>query len=381
MLNEPLYRALKAITTDVEIVAEDEPAEIRSTGAAGAWELGDSGMGTRGQQFKANCPFCNDRRGRLYISYLSLTRPMLNGVEGSPAGIIGICFNEQCLANPSKREQLKNWLLSYLDEAIPTVEATRYGDREAKASAEAPSNELTLDGIRSWVPDYTPLGECTDTELLKYLADRGITASDATMFHLGYGPVVSRKTGAYMSGGANYALFPWIENGKVSGIQARLPDYHPLCGKRNKWWISPKCRKTVNLYNIDNAIACNCAVVTEGVFDAIAVGRPGVATFGDAPSKLQLQKIAKVGGIVIWIPDNQRSEKVAPMAYAAKAVEQLNGIPRFGAHIVTLPEPYKDCGEMPRHAIWECILGQLKGPAREHIEKNVIKKVFADDHR
>jgi|BioPla2DNA2_1021312.scaffolds.fasta_scaffold00904_30 hypothetical protein len=376
MLNEPLYNALGKIVTGLSVVKEDEHAEIFPKGNTYEWELGETGIAQRGQQFKANCPFCGDRRGRLYISYLSFSRPMLNGVAGAPAGLIGVCFNEQCLQEPNNFDTLRCAIEDALGgKAIPIIPAIRQGDDDAPK--DAPSSENTLDGIRSWVPDYKPLEECTNSMLLGYLAHRGVTSEDVIANKIGFGKIKVSDKDVYLGNGADYILFPWLENERVVGIQGRLPDYaYPGWG--SSWWISPKCRKTVTVYNIDNAIACNCAVVTEGVFDAIAVGRPGVAVFGYAPSKLQLQKLANVGGVLIWIPDNFCKKKVdKPLQYAERATKELDDVFRFGAHVVRLPQTYKDCGEMPRGIIWETIMASLRGPARDHVYKNVLPKVWS----
>ena len=109
----------------------------------------------------------------------------------------------------------------------------------------------------------------------------------------------------------NTLVIPIIQDGVEIGWQSRLlynpdtadPVTHGFKQEYNsdtkeweyskppKYCTSPGLRRSATLYNIDNARKHSCVVITEGPFDAMAVGENAVAAFGKGLSDLQIRLI------------------------------------------------------------------------------------------
>ena len=95
MLNQRLYNALQQAFGEVLIANEDQMPDIEPdpVGYHG-WRIrADSGQG-RGEQYHVNCPFCNDRRHRLYISSLSFASLQVRGERLPQAPLMAYCQNQ-----------------------------------------------------------------------------------------------------------------------------------------------------------------------------------------------------------------------------------------------------------------------------------------------
>lgn len=167
---------------------------------------------------------------------------------------------------------------------------------------------------------------------------------------------------------SNTIIIPVKQNDKIIGWQSRLlynPDkltelemgvlgfkYDGETGKYTKppkYLTSPGLQKGKMLYNIDNAKKSNTVVVTEGVFDAVSVGRCAVATFGKQVSDEQISALKSYWDIVILLLDPDAQE------------EQNRLVARLGSAAIVVPvvlQGYKDAGEAPREEIWKQIYSQ-----------------------
>ena len=98
--------------------------------------------------------------------------------------------------------------------------------------------------------------------------------------------------------------------------------------------------------NFDNARESDTVVVTEGVFDAIRVGKCGVATFGKAVSETQVGLLQQYWRHVVLLLDPD----------AEKAIEQTRAMFAPTVDVVTVAlRGYKDAGETPRVELWSQI--------------------------
>lgn len=106
----------------------------------------------------------------------------------------------------------------------------------------------------------------------------------------------------------NTLVIPVIDGGKEVGWQARLlynpttadptkygfkrerqPDGSSKVIRPPKYCTSPGLKRSGTLWNIDNAKKYKSVVITEGPFDAMAVGPNAVAAFGKGISDLQVR--------------------------------------------------------------------------------------------
>lgn len=167
---------------------------------------------------------------------------------------------------------------------------------------------------------------------------------------------------------SNTILIPYVKDGKRIGWQSRLL-YNPdtlddtmceLLGFRRKesgkfekppkYFTMPGFDKSQNLFNYDNAIQSDLVVVTEGAFDAMAVGRCAVAAFGKRLSDEQVSILRTRWKLVVLLldPDAEDEQKLLE--------HRLRGVSSVSIRL----KGYKDAGEAPRMEIWKQIDETLK---------------------
>lgn len=381
MLNPRLYKALQASFGRVLIDKEDVQADIeRLPGSVAAWTLPESGE--HGEQYRVNCPFCDDMKQHLYISYLSYSSPVVNNASGEPmqlmrSPLVAHCFRRNCVANQALKEQLNRMvgfgLYSITDDTPPVV-ANSAGAGYAldqDTAGNAPSRSVTLEGFRSWIPDYMPVSIDTDPEVLAYLRERRIGEEDVRRWNIGWGPIKSPRTGNYIGSGEPWVLLPLIQHGQLVGMQARaLPQYQR---DSFKYWLHPNCRKSTIVGNIDSAQKLGLAVICEGVFDAISVGAPGVCTFGYVPSAYQKMLLGSLDYGVIWLPDmDDKPDGPETIKIATEQCRHWNASGQFprGAHVVKLPA--KDAGSLTRQQVWDAIFAQVPEDMRSFLMARIL---------
>jgi hypothetical protein len=270
-LNPQLYAALKRkFNGNVRIVNE---------GIKNVWRTVFKGdkkereLISRGQNFATDCPFCNDTRQRLYISYeWGVDDP----ITGRPDLRLANCFNEQCLSyNPHYREVLFFEIL--------------YGK---------PINRTAIRPGRIREPGtYTPPGVtvpinelATDHIAYQYLANRGF---NLTILSKVYKISWCQSSDNKMV--ANRIIIPIISEDKEIGWLGRLAHDSALASssgrKIPKYYNMPNLRSERLLYNFDLAKQFKTLIIVEGAFDSIVVGAPSVGVFGKTVSNYNLDRL------------------------------------------------------------------------------------------
>lgn len=374
MLNQVLYDCLEKLFGEVTVINEGQQADLRIDRThLGRWDIDQHS--DHGEQYAVNCPFCKpaDTNHHLYISYLSFAAPVVDGVRLQIGKLRAQCFRNGCLRNLDNRETLRRKI--GLTMSFMTPDGNAWADIDPSVKSD-PKDELnvsknvTLEGIRTWVPDYQPVTEEAPTEVLMYLDNRRITEDDIRWLYIGWGPVMSPVKKKYLNNGNPWILFPIINNDQLVGVQARcLPEY--LREDGIKYWTHPACRKRTVLYNLDAARDTGIAVVCEGVFDVASVGKPGVCLFGHTPSKVQMTMLSTFRKGIIWLPDTDLDCIKDAKVYADRL--KLSGAFPLGVHVVTLPT--KDAGEMDRADVWKTILTQVPQPMAEYLVTDVIPQL------
>lgn len=372
MLNQRLYNALQQAFGEVLIANEDQMPDIEPdpVGYHG-WRIrADSGQG-RGEQYHVNCPFCNDRRHRLYISSLSFASLQVRGERLPQAPLMAYCQNENCCSSRDNREALARMILTGF--ASPTT--VTVDQASLKPSNDGPGNGLssdpTVEGIRTWVPGYTPIDSNAPPAILEYLAGRRVTDADVQWLNIGWGPIKTNK--GELLGGRPWVIFPVVQNKTLVGVQARCPDCYMPEGYKMKYWFHPASHKSAAVFNLDAARAVGVGVLCEGVFDVLSIGRPGICCFGHTPSSVQRRLVPTVGDMLIWLPDTDSNPKCNPLEIATRMTAQWNseGAFKYGAHVVVLPE--KDAGSMTRLEVWRQIISQVPRDVAERLVKTVVE--------
>lgn len=376
MLNQSLYQSLKTFPGGVKVIKEGEEASLYID----SYDI----LGTRcrvdhnrpsGEEYVVRCPFCGDSSHHLYISYLSLSCPIVDGHRMSPMPLMAKCFRRDCIKDPSNRQQLIKAISSGLDSLdSPTIRPSDVGDEDQGIDKNL-SNEATLQGILTWAPDFHLCASTTMPEVVAdYLDERRVSKRDMETFALGWGTVSNPYTGTPVNRGEPHVLIPVVVGGKLVGIQAR----RVLTGaipKERRYWMHPGMRKSSCLLNIDNANRIGLAVVCEGAFDAISVGKVGVCTFGSSISPMQRQMLSSVRDAVIWLPDMDENDRCKTLATAEREVAIWNNNLNFpkGAHVVKLSK--KDAGSMTRNEVWLEIIKQLPTKMVDYVASTILPQL------
>lgn len=373
MLNQALYNALVKLFGQVRLANEGVHTTIKiDPSGNGDWQRPEGGEA--GEEYIVNCPFCGDHKGHLYISHLSYASPVVSGMPLRVAPLLAHCFRRNCIAEQSNKEALEGRIGLAMQQECEVTPIVDMSEPDAPEFQLNLSNDLTLEGLRTWVPDWQLLDGCTDECVIRYLAERRITQADIDWLQIGWGPVKSVRTGNYLNDGDPWVLFPILKNDKLAGVQARCPSCYLKEGGI-KYWFHPGFRKRTVVYNLDVARQIGIGVLCEGVFDVASIGKPGVCVFGHTPSITQKRLLASNLQGLIWCPDTDVSPTLDAIAIANKQVAEWNAAGVFpkGAHVVILPA--KDAGSLPRQQAWEAILQQVPPDMQDCLLQEVVPKL------
>jgi DNA primase len=147
-----------------------------------------------------------------------------------------------------------------------------------------------------------------------------------------------------VQGPSHRGLSVYDLDGELALFVARWMGVPPKGGKKV---LYPKgSRASHVLFNHQRAAACSTVVITEGVFDAMRVGRSAVCLFGKHASQTQISLLVELGLtrrlVVMLDPDASDDAE----ALAESLVEVCPDV-----RIATLPEGRKDPGEATRDEI------------------------------
>lgn len=372
MLNPQLYNALLRTFGKVEVANEGVHATIAvDPSGLGSWSIAKDGEGS--EEYRVNCPFCKDHKGHLYISHMSYAAPIVNGMQLQVGRLLAHCFRRECIKDPNNRDILEGRIGMAMsgEGTTPVVDMSEPDETDIQLNL---SNELTLEGLRTWIPDWQLIDENTDPAIIKYLEERRITQDDIDWLHIGWGPIKSVRIGGYLNHKHPWVLFPVLRNGKLAGVQARCPTQF-LDAEGIKYYFHPACRKKTIVFNLDIARQIGIGVLCEGVFDVASIGKPGVCIFGHTPSVTQKRLLAANLQGLVWLPDTDVSPTLNAIEIATKQAAEWNaaGVFSKGCCVVTLPQ--KDAGSMARQQVWETILQQVPPAMQETLLKEVVPKL------
>ena len=390
MLNDVLYKALVAAFGSVVVDNQGVGADIIISERNGIpdWHLpkGDE-CGEHGEQYRVNCPFCRGRDGEpdykhhLYISYLSFARPNVYGTTFPQGRLYAHCFRCDAMKDPLKRAELEFRIQAGMscvspeeDTAVVNMSAELPKSREELYTV---STDVTLEGVKTWLPDFHLCTDGMDPDVEEYLDGRDIDCNMMSEFSIGWGAVKTPRIGRLLKGGVPWIIVPVIMNGELKGVQARCPDKFITSEDDIKYWTHPSMRKSTVVYNLDRARQFGVGVVCEGVFDVFKVGGPGVCIFGKNLSTAQRNLLNTIGKGLILLPDTDKHKDFDTVADAQKMASEWNArnVFQYGVHVVVLPE--KDAGAMSRGDVWTNIMAQLPQDSSmfHYVSKYVLSRI------
>lgn len=280
-----------------------------------------------GEQYRVNCPICQDQGNRLYISHL-YGQPNPHDVQQRRDSLMTWpvrCWNEECFSGhperlrwladrildpPTLRDRLRLPLRQPLetDETAP-IEAARLPG-ETISLRELPANHQARRYLQSrgldpdWLTDFYRVGFCIRSDALPEAEGRLIT--------------------------------PIYFEGALIGWQGRIPDEWDW--KKlgvSKYYTMPRLPKSRILYNWDRARRCRGGVLMEGTTGVWSVGDPGMCSLGKTLSPPQLRLLSEFDVLVLlYDGDMQKPEKQAGFR---SVVEDLRQVLRERLVIAQLP--------------------------------------------
>jgi hypothetical protein len=354
MINVPLYNALVNVFKDVRIANEGESAVFSTPPKTATLNRLKTKYKDRneyqpqcihgGEQYHVCCPFCGDQKYRLYISHAWDKFLKDEGGTTIYAGKRAICHNERCLESRENYRKLDDTIRANIKE-------------DDTKPIECSSNVTAFENRVINLPNCVPLLDPrVSSETKGYLEDRGYDVAELSdNWHVRAGtiPFYPKES----------IIFPIYQRGVLKGWQARYPgeDYKAI-GKP-KYFFPSGVKKSWMLYNMDTAKMYPCAVIVEGVLDAIRVGPMGIAMFGKIPSTHQEQLLSAYwqNGTILWIPDEDDPQSVTT-ANSYTDVWNSRELFKGGAHVLRLSKG--DPGDHTRSDLWSMIVGAVPSMSR-----------------
>lgn len=264
-----------------------------------------------------NCPFCDDSRKRLYVSYMFGQRDNADRVMTYMA----VCYNETaCMTDYENRrtllEKLNGKIKKRLEEA-----SIRPGKRSARFTTPVVPGPIAP--LNSLDPTHTARA---------YMESRGFDVDKLTSYYdYGY----CQRSHELLA--ARRVYIPFYFQGKYMGWQCRLPeDLPPNVKWPPKYFTMPGLAKQFMLVNYDNARNWNTGVVVEGALDVVGWGPQAMGVLGNRISDYQMRLLTQAyqGRKLLVLLDPKEMSKDYTLARVA---ELRRGLGKRNVAAVTLP--------------------------------------------
>lgn len=244
--------------------------------------LNDEGRIHRsGENYHVCCPFCGDTRYRLSLPYTCGAKMRMRDERETTFARMAHCFNEtHCMEDKAKKRDL---FAAIFDREPPLLFRRNSGSSAPRREVIYPSNLLRLTSLS---PDH---------EAVRYIMGRGFGPEQLEQFGCSYcpedpDPLMARRI-----------FIPVLDpGGDRIGGQCRAT-FDPVGKFPPKYYTLPGTPLGSTLFGISWADE-DLIIVTEGVFDAMRLGRYGVCTFGSRISQQQ-QSLLKTRPAVIFAFD------------------------------------------------------------------------------
>ena len=306
-----------------------------------------------------NCPFCSDKRHRMYVSL-------------DTGGVY--CHNCNWHGNIVKLIQsVEGVSLSKAESIFQDVKGNlvlpESISKDAIANMFIP--DLRADLAKRPIPlpqEYSPIKLETKNiyvkNAIKYLHSRGITDKQ----------IVSHKMGYCMDGEyRDRIIIPITENGDLKFWVARASNKHAYLKEKSPSDEEYQISKSEVLFNIDVAShKYHSAVLCEGIFDALSFSDIGVSMLGKSLYQSQLNILLDyrdqlTNGVYVALDWDARDN-------ATEIAETLSEY--FKVYIINIPreldDPNNSLQQKGKSYMWKLI-----ADAEEYSEFSCIRRMFA----
>jgi len=239
------------------------------------------------ERVRVQCPFCSDRGAHLYI-WLSEGLPYCQRCDYNPRGPVKFISDLERIPVREVITWVDENVVSPVNPVRDLMESLDEDRRVEDSECKFESVELGLEFAPVWENTGIPSIDKRVRAAYKYLEGRFITQRQVESFDIRY---------CYSGPFSGRLVVPCYFQGDIVTFVAR-----DLSGLDKRRYLNPKGTKQSNfLFNYDN-VDSDWVVVTEGVFDAIAVSSvaPVVATFGKKLSKAQISLLSKFRKVVFY---------------------------------------------------------------------------------
>ena len=333
VLNPELYNALRKRFGSVRLMNAGMRAEYESqmfTAANGENKKGLT-MISWGEGYKVCCPICGDQRFRLIVNHRHNT---IDPKTGRSFGRLATCFNEGCDLGDFDDRFLKPYIYS----KHITIQATA-GETDVEMGPAPVPGRCTL--LSTLSPDHSAIR----------LLTTGKKKHNIAKLENKYGVCFCFDGSNDYKTMTDRIVLPVVYNGLMVGWQGRT-----TIDEKPKYYTMPGLRKGRILVNYDKAKLKPIVVVTEGFFDAVAVGDCGVAILGSklTPHQKRLLYYTWKDGALVMMLDSDDEEA---QEEAKKVVVEAKDAYANGAANVVLPRGF-DADEIDKRELWTEIYRQ-----------------------
>lgn len=355
MLNPGLYRALTACFSLVKIQNGGMPRKVVYVPDGSRSGKFKAKTMDYGETYVVDCPFCGDRRRRLYVSHWY---GVYDRTTGSKNLHCWRCFNERCDADCAKVREFAARLF-------------RHGYRCGRLTAAFAGHESPRQPCEQAVlpVGFTPLHELPAShDARRYLLDRGFDPVDLSIrWGVGY----CEQLRAPKMSGAGWIVVPIyrLKRGfttdqpevALAGWQARIIGAAP--SGKSKYYSSDGLDASSLFYGLPQALNTDGPVVLcEGVTDVWKIGPGGLATFGKRPRlsarQLELLRTGFADRPIVILPDRGAEQECLDLLRHLRS-ELAGESDDRDIVLVELPAGVEDPGDARREQLWQCIAAAL----------------------
>lgn len=239
-----------------------------------------------GECYRVNCPYCGDKKQRLYISHMW---GHVDETTGTRNLWLAFCQNEDCIDSAEMRKSFHDLVFGSI-HGVGGVDVVVKGKdlpKLAEGEVEYPGSVWLLDRL---APDHAAVA---------YLQSRRYNANWLAA-NLGVGYIWEPPINKQIL--RDRIFIPVYLGGILVGWQARSVD-QPRHNE-SKYLFSLNFPRSRAIYNYDLARAFPCVTVLEGATKVWRYGRDSVAAFGKRVTDLQLMLLTSTWKQLVFMLDS-----------------------------------------------------------------------------
>jgi hypothetical protein len=324
--------------------------------------------GAEGEEYRVCCPFCADKKNRLYIN---CKWGIYDPVSGSKNAHLVHCYNEDCVQPDADDAATYNKRCENRNELMETV----YHGLNAVAELSPPSAAPAVTGALEWPGKVIRFDRLAakkpDHYAVQYMKKRGF---DPVQLGGEYGFVFCDKvTDNRYAMALGTILMPIYKDGELYSWISRFAgdeiDGVPLADtKIKKYYNCPGRPLSAVGYNLDRVMQYSTIVIAEGILDCIKTGPFATCLFTKSLplslKKMIVRGLMKYGGdataVIMLDPEQDAKEKARGVPHHIERAAAA-----FEEYIPNVLRVYLPGGKDPGSMTHEAVMREIKKAAKE----------------